>query len=68
MTIVLTLLLAQRALAAATPFDTIGYTMLATLMGLAVAEHWFLVAPMMARASERSEAGSMTLTPPTVAV
>jgi hypothetical protein len=40
--------LAERALAATTPFDTIGFTMLGTLMGLAVAEHWFLVAPMNA--------------------
>jgi putative photosynthetic complex assembly protein 2 len=45
---VLTMGLAQRAMAATTAFDTIGYTMLATLMGLAVAEHWFLVAPMNA--------------------
>ncbi len=28
------------------PFELVGYTMLATLMALAVLEHWFLVAPM----------------------
>lgn len=45
---VVTVLIAQRALAAATPFDVVGYTILATLMALAVAEHWFLVAPLHA--------------------
>lgn len=29
-----------------TSFETIGYTMLATLMGLAILEHWFLVIPL----------------------
>ena len=47
---VATLLLAQAAIAAHTPFETTGYTMLAALMALAVAEHWFLVAPMNANA------------------
>ena len=48
---VVTVLLAQKALAAeATPFDVTGYTILATLMTLAVAEHWFLVAPLHANA------------------
>ena len=42
-----TVLLAQRAIDPhATSFETIGYTMLATLMALAVLEHWFLVAPI----------------------
>lgn len=46
---VATVLLAQRALdVRATPFETVEYTMLATLMALAVAEHWFLVAPLNA--------------------
>ena len=48
---VATVMLAQHALDAHdTPFETIGYTMLATLMALAVAEHWFLVAPLNANA------------------
>lgn len=41
--------LAQKAASAdATAFDVAGYTILATLMTLAVAEHWFLVAPLHA--------------------
>ena len=48
---IVTVLLAQKALApTATPFDTIGLTMLTTLMTLAIAEHWFLVAPLHANA------------------
>jgi len=43
---VVTVLLAQRALAADTSFETAGFAILATLMVLAVAEHWFLVAPV----------------------
>ncbi|MGA2045745.1 MAG: putative photosynthetic complex assembly protein PuhE [Roseiarcus sp.] len=44
---VLTVLLAQKAAAAdATPFEAAGFTMLATLMALAIAEHWFLVTPL----------------------
>jgi putative photosynthetic complex assembly protein 2 len=39
--------LAQQALAAsATPFHAVGYTLLATLMALAVLEHWLLVLPL----------------------
>ncbi len=38
--------LAQRALAASTDFEATGYSILATLVMLAVAEHWFLVAPV----------------------
>jgi putative photosynthetic complex assembly protein 2 len=45
---VVTVLIAQKALAAATPFEVVGNTILATLMALAVAEHWFLVAPLHA--------------------
>ncbi len=45
---VVTVLIGQKALAATTPFDLVGYTILATLMALAVAEHWFLVAPLHA--------------------
>lgn len=44
---VLAVLLAQKAVAAdSTPYEAAGFTMLATLMGLAIAEHWFLVAPL----------------------
>jgi putative photosynthetic complex assembly protein 2 len=42
--------LAARVYFATSHFDTIGYTMLATLMALAVAEHWFLVVPLNANA------------------
>ena len=43
---VVTMLLWQRAMSAArAPFEAVGDTMLATLMALAVVEHWFLVAP-----------------------
>jgi putative photosynthetic complex assembly protein 2 len=46
---VVTLLLAQYATAAdAQPFDVAGYTFLATLLALAVLEHWFLVMPVPA--------------------
>jgi putative photosynthetic complex assembly protein 2 len=46
---IVAVLLTQRALAAsASPFEAAGYTMLATLMVLAIAEHWFLVAPIEA--------------------
>lgn len=47
---VVTVLLAQKALAATAPFELVGYTILTTLMVLAVAEHWFLVAPLHANA------------------
>ena len=47
---VVTAALAARAYAATSHFDAIGFTMLATLMALAVAEHWFLVAPLNANA------------------
>jgi putative photosynthetic complex assembly protein 2 len=47
---VVTTWLAWSAMAATTSFDAIGYTMLGTLMALAVAEHWFLVAPLNANA------------------
>jgi putative photosynthetic complex assembly protein 2 len=44
---IIAVLLAQKALAlTATRFETAGFTMLATLMALAVAEHWFLVIPL----------------------
>lgn len=41
---------AQRALAAASSFELVGFTGLATLVAIAVAEHWFLVAPLNANA------------------
>ncbi|PPQ38236.1 putative photosynthetic complex assembly protein 2 [Rhodoblastus acidophilus] len=47
---VITVWLAWAATAATTPFEATGYTMLGTLMALAVAEHWFLVAPLNANA------------------
>jgi putative photosynthetic complex assembly protein 2 len=47
---IVTVLIAQQALAASTPFALVGDTILATLMTLAVAEHWFLVAPLHADA------------------
>lgn len=47
---VATVLIAQKAVAATAPFELVGYTILATLMVLAVAEHWFLVAPLHANA------------------
>jgi len=44
---VVTVLLIQKAVAAsATPFEVTGFTMLATLMALAIVEHWVLVAPL----------------------
>jgi putative photosynthetic complex assembly protein 2 len=44
---IITVLLVQQAVAVnATPFEVAGFTMLATLMALAIAEHWFLVAPV----------------------
>ncbi len=44
------MLIAENALAATTDFELVGSTILATLMALAVAEHWFLVAPLHANA------------------
>jgi putative photosynthetic complex assembly protein 2 len=42
--------LATEAAFAADPFDRAGYTFLATLMGLAILEHWFLILPIPAEA------------------
>jgi putative photosynthetic complex assembly protein 2 len=40
-------LLWQTALApTATPFEHVGYSLLATLLTLAVLEHWFLIIPL----------------------
>lgn len=47
---IVTVLISQKAYAATSPFEIVGYTILATLMALAVAEHWFLVAPLHANA------------------
>ncbi len=48
---IVTVLIAEKALApSATPFEAIALTMLTTLMTLAIAEHWFLVAPLHANA------------------
>jgi 5-aminolevulinate synthase len=44
---IITVVLAQKALAASTtPFEATSYTILATLMFLAIVEHWFLVTPL----------------------
>jgi putative photosynthetic complex assembly protein 2 len=45
-----TMWLVARAVNAPTHFEAAGFTMLATLMTLAVAEHWFLVVPLNANA------------------
>lgn len=47
---IVTVTITQQALAATTPFQLVGYVILATLMALAVLEHWFLVAPLHANA------------------
>lgn len=47
---VVTVTIAQQALASSSSFELVGYTILATLMSLAVLEHWFLVAPLHANA------------------
>ena len=49
-TIIAVLLVQKAAAHDATPFEAAGFTMLATLMVLAIAEHWFLVVPMSANA------------------
>ena len=43
---IVTMWLAARAVSATSAFTAAGATMLGTLMALAVAEHWFLVAPL----------------------
>jgi putative photosynthetic complex assembly protein 2 len=45
---VVTVELIDAAADAGSPFDVVGYTLLATLMALAVLEHWFLVLPLPA--------------------
>jgi putative photosynthetic complex assembly protein 2 len=46
---IIAVLLAQKALSpAASPFEVTAYAILTTLMTLAIAEHWFLVAPVNA--------------------
>ena len=47
---IVTVLLALKAGAAIERFDLVGFTILTTLMVLAVAEHWFLVTPLDANA------------------
>lgn len=47
-TTAVTVKLIDAAAEAATPFEAVGYTLLSTLMGLAVLEHWFLVLPLPA--------------------
>ncbi len=67
---VVTVLLAQSAIEVPA-FEATGYTILATLMVLAIAEHWFLVAPLHANAlwqwgakdtSSRESAGDEAVT------
>ena len=48
---IVAVVLVQKAIAAeSTPFEATAFTMLATLMALAIAEHWFLVTPLPANA------------------
>jgi putative photosynthetic complex assembly protein 2 len=48
---IVTFMLAQKAASpGANPFEAAGLTMLATLMALAVLEHWFLVTPLQTNA------------------
>jgi putative photosynthetic complex assembly protein 2 len=49
-TIIAVLLVQKAAAHDATPFEATGFTILATLTVLAIAEHWFLVAPVSANA------------------
>lgn len=72
--IVVTVLLAQTAIGdAASDFNAVGYTLLATLMALAVIEHWFLVVPLpaaalwswgMASRADQAPSAEVTATPP----
>ena len=43
---IITVVLVQKAAAATSSFEVTGLTMLATLMALAIAEHWFMVLPL----------------------
>ncbi|MCU0834831.1 MAG: putative photosynthetic complex assembly protein PuhE [Chromatiaceae bacterium] len=45
-TVVVVLLLGEAAAAGASAFDTVALTLIATLLALAVLEHWFLVLPL----------------------
>jgi hypothetical protein len=45
---IVAVLLAQQALNATDPFRAAGYTLVATMMVLAILEHWFLVLPISA--------------------
>ncbi len=57
--IVLATLVTQKAVAVgATPFEVTGFTFLATLMALAILEHWFLVLPIPVAALWRWSLGS----------
>jgi putative photosynthetic complex assembly protein 2 len=58
---IITILLAQRALAPdASAFEAAGYAMLATIMALAVLEHWLLVVPLPVDALWQWGLGSKT--------
>jgi len=43
---IVAVLVCQKALAASSPFEAVSYWILTTLMALAIAEHWFLIAPL----------------------
>ena len=47
-TIIFALLMAAALAPDATPYQSAGYTFLATMMGLAILEHWFMVLPLPA--------------------
>jgi putative photosynthetic complex assembly protein 2 len=47
---ILAVLLAVQAVEARTEFDTVAFLLLATLVALAVLEHWFMVVPLPVRA------------------
>lgn len=62
---VVTALVVQRAVAPdAGPFEAVGGTFLATLLGLAVLEHWFLVLPLPSAALWRWGLRSRRSSPP----
>jgi putative photosynthetic complex assembly protein 2 len=62
-TILATLLVVQ-SLEARTEFDTTGFLLLATLVALAVLEHWFMVVPVPVRAIWQWSMGSRLPDPP----
>jgi putative photosynthetic complex assembly protein 2 len=53
-------LLVAKALAATSAFETTAFLLIATLMALAVLEHWFMVVPLPVRAMWKWSVGSWT--------